>query len=321
MADFTMKLNKLLFAVIPFMLLSAAAYSLGNNTVPEPVIERASEIAKSLGGTGTIVKAVNRAPNLPGLRQGTQVIYTDSSGALQNLIMLPDGIHFIAGPLGQFDPADGSISDAAGVKQIPAIPSTANTNAKSQAFRLDGILRPANFTSAGKELFENQEQAPESFMTILASAKGIKDGNGGQEVYVLFDPACGFCLKKYKELRPLIDAGKVTAYWIPVVGPATPPYTNLKALIDPGATNEEKLERLKQLTSRKPIIGKTKAPKEADELLKRTTTLLSIIRSDRSPDRGAGTPQMFYKTSDGVIHHQYGYSEDNIQTLISDIER
>lgn len=314
-----MLFSKPLFAFIPLMLLSSVSYSLGNDTVPTPVIERASDIAKSLGGTGTIIKAVNRSPNLPGLRQATQVIYSDSKGALQNLIMLPDGIHFIAGPLGQFDPADGSISDAAGVKQIQTKRSAPEQKPNDQQFRLDGILRPANFTTAGKALFSDPEKAPENFMDILASAKGIKDGDGGQEIYVLFDPACGFCLKKYKELRPLIDAGKITVFWIPVIGPATPPYTNLKALLDPGSTNEERLERLKTLTNRKPIIGKTKAPKEAGDLLQRTTTLLSIIRSERSPDRGAGTPQMFYKTDAGVIHHQYGYSEDNIKNLIADI--
>lgn len=290
--------------------------SFSNDVVSENVINRASQIAIAAGGDGTIVKSVQRAQNLPGLRQATLVIYNDASGNLANLIMLPDGVHFIAGPIGAFDEKSKTIGSAIISNQSVATTVVAQPKSpppvkiKPDTFTLDGILRPSNFSTAGIALFSNPDKAPEYFMEILASANGIQDGNKGRPVYILFDPACGYCQQEYHELRPLIESGKITAYWIPVVGPSAPPYTELVQLIDPNSTNEVRLKRLTALMQGATITDKIEQMEAATQMLERTTTLLSLLRSERSPDRGVGTPQTFFVTDDGTIRHEYGYSDD-----------
>jgi hypothetical protein len=303
--------------------------------VPDSVRIRAVAIATSLGGKGTFIKEVSKAAEAPGLHQATQVIYTDSNGALQNLIMLPDGIHFIAGPIGIYDPTDRSISDINRVKhivptsdniaEIPApkkVPprTEANNLPTDDPFKLDGIFRYSNFTTAGKSVFKDPVKATENYFSLLSAAKGIKDGKSGHELFILFDPSCGYCLLKYEELRPLIDTGKLTVYWIPVVGPSLPPYTNLLLLADPNLSTDEKLERLKLLTSKRSIPESAKPSPESSQWLKRSTSLLAMIRSEKSESRSAGTPQMFYRGNDGILKHQFGYSSDSFEKLVSDLD-
>jgi len=319
-------------------LLPLSVYADTKLDVPEAVKERAIAIATTLGGKGSFIKEVSKAADAPGLRQATQVIYTDANGALQNMIMLPDGIHFIAGPIGIYDPSDNSISDINRTKHI--VPSeSADTNIEpvtasptqappatpapalpEERFKLDGIFRYSNFTTAGKAVFKDAANATANYFSLLDAAKGVKDGNGGHELYVLFDPQCHFCLLKYEGLRPLIDAGKVTVYWIPVVGPSEPPYTNLLLLTDPNTTNEQKLERLKLFAKKLPLNEEVKPGVESSHWLKRTTSLLAMIRSESSETRSAGTPQMFYKTDDGTIKQQYGYSSNFLRDLKIDLK-
>lgn len=304
-------------------LISPSTYS--QDEVGMNIIDRASRIAIAAGGDGTTIKSVQRVQNLPGLRQATLVIYTDASGNLANLVMLPDGKHFIAGPIGAFDEK----SDSIGPVNQQSIPHPDNQNkldaaatkpVKTEAFKLDGILRPSNFSTAGIELFSDPLKAPAYFIEILASAKGIEDGKMGKPVYVLFDPACGYCQLEYNQLRPLIDSEIVKVYWIPVIGPSPAPYTDLIKLIDPGSDNETRLKRLKVLMAGENISEEAKDEAGAKQLLERTTTLLSLLRSERSPDKGVGTPQTFYIDNQGVIRHEYGFSDNlaaKLKTLLN----
>lgn len=321
--------------VLSLTLLPIPAFADTTPAVPDSVRERAEAIASTLGGIGTLIKEVSKAAEAPGLHQATQVIYTDSNGALQNLIMLPDGIHFIAGPIGIYDPSDSSISDINKVKlivpssepkaKLPAPPkapplSEADAPSTIEPFKLDGIFRYSNFTTAGKAVFKDPVSATENYFSLLSGAKGIKDGNGGHELFMLFDPGCGYCLLKYEELRPYIDAGKLTVHWIPVVGPSLPPYTNLLLLVDPTLSNEEKLARLKLFVTKRPIPSGVSPSPESSNWLKRTTALLAMIRSEKTETRSAGTPQMFYKDNNGVIKHQFGYSSDSLSKLLTDLK-
>ncbi|UUA75182.1 DsbA family protein [Cellvibrio sp. QJXJ] len=329
------KLSMFVFNAM-FLLHSVNAYS-RTEVVPDAVQSRAAEIAIAVGGKGTYIKAIQRAPDAPGMRQATQVIYVDGRGALQNLIMLPDGLHFIAGPIAVYNAGDKSISDANGkvliagtntepTKEISTVSTPAvqerqqaSTSTVYEPFKLDGIFRFSNLTSAGKSVFKDPVNAPENYYSLLKSANGIKDGKGGHEIFVLIDTACPYCMKKYEELQPLIGAGEITVYWIPVVGPSRPPYSNLVALTDPGLTNDERLTKLKAIANNMPLDGALSKPDEAKDWLTRTTALLSMIRSEKSDVRSAGTPQMFFKSTDGVIHHQYGYNESFLKTLKADL--
>lgn len=287
-------------------------------TVPEAIVDRASAIAQAVGGAGTVISAVSRVDDLAGLKQATKVIYRDSGGNLQNLIMLPDGEHFIAGPLAQYDPTTGDILRGNG--EIVKVDSGEIGKISTEPFKLDGIFRSSNFTNSGLALFSDPITAPSSYMSLLSGAPAISEGSGEAELLVFFDPGCPLCMRKYEDLRPLIASNQVTVHWIPVVGPSVSPYSKLLALIDPSADNDERLKRLEAMTNGKIPDGKVGDIQGAKELLSRTTAMLSMIRGISSPTAQAGTPQTFYKTPDGVLHLQFGYSQDNVQVIKRDFQ-
>src|SRR5690606_5335842 len=155
---------------------------------------------------------------------------------------------------------------------------------------------------------------------LLSEAPAITEGTGDAELMIFFDPECPLCMHKYKDLQPLIAANHITVHWIPVVGPSVSPYSKLLALIDPSADNAERIKRLEAMAKGKIPEGKVGDLQGAKELLSRTTALLSMIRGISSPNSQAGTPQTFYKTPDGVLHLQYGYSADNVQVIKRDFQ-
>lgn len=301
-----------LFAAILFQ----GTFNLANADVPAPIYERASAIAKSMGGEGTIIKAVSRVDDVSALKQATKVIFTDGSGSLQNLIMLPDGQHFIAGPLARYNPESGNIIRGDG--EVISNPASLDKPVIFEPFQLDGIFRPSNFTNASLELFSDPNNAPESFMAMLQAAPAIIEGSGPFEITIIIDPNCNFCIQKYQDLRPLVNTNQITVRWIPAIGPSVSPYSKLLALIDPGADNHERLTRLRAMVNREVYEGKVADVEGAKSLLTRTTAILGMLRGTRDPNKQAGTPQSFYKTPDGVLHQQFGYTDKGVEVIKKD---
>lgn len=287
-------------------------------SVPPHVAARAGEIAKGIGGSGTTVVQVERLEDQPGLSQATLVKYRDAVGRESELIMLPDGKHFIPG--GVFEWKGASAKSPAPQPLTPKTPAPKPASA-SMAYERNDILDPADFSaSVIEELFEARETAPVSYFSILQDAPAVVDGTGSNHVYVMFDPACGYCLRKYEGLRPLIDQGSITVHWIPVIGPSKAPYNALMALADTQATNEQRLERLHALASRQRIQVEVDDVEGTKRVLAKTNALRQMLRSSKSPNRAAGTPQSFYALPNGEIRHHYGYNDFQVEQVRADFD-
>ncbi len=292
--------------------------------LPQHVVDRARSIAMYAGGPDTEIVDINPVEELPGLEKATRVRYMDTLGRPQTLVMLPDGKHFIAGPVAQYpgDSASGnrralepSAQIARPKKQNRPAPSTAT---KSGAYRPDGYLRPESFTTPAVNLFEDITDAPQTFFSLLKDAPAVVDGRNEENIaYIMFDPHCPVCMKKYQALRPLIDGGDLTVHWIPVLAVSRAPYKELLAMADPGVSNDEQLQRMKQLIANGGYTGDIKDQAKAQSVLHRTTGLLAMIRGLKSADIPGGTPQTFYVDAKGELRHHFGYHPDHQQQLIN----
>lgn len=295
--------------------LGLVAYtSLCGANVPEHVAERATAIAKSTGGSGTQVVSVSSIDDYPGLTQATLVEYQDAAGRAQSLVMLPDGEHYIPGPVAHY-----SVKSAVGPKQSPGQPKATPERPPAPtagAYRPNGYLRPESFSSIAEGVFESMEEAPKVYMSILQDATAVIDGQGDNPVYVMFDPACPYCRDKYQMLRPLIDSGEITVHWVPVIGPSRDT-TNLLALADTSASNGERLERLQNMLDGRSYTGALPDRARTENILNRTTALLQMMRSVKSRNQPAGTPQTFFVDSEGLLRHQYGYGQNADEEILN----
>lgn len=74
------------------------------------------------------------------------------------------------------------------------------------------------FTSGGAALAASDKQKSRLEIALAAAPKAtwIAQGNGRRELYVFFDPNCGYCPMMYKNLQPLITLYDLQLRWIPV---------------------------------------------------------------------------------------------------------
>jgi len=74
------------------------------------------------------------------------------------------------------------------------------------------------FTSGGAALAAGEKKKPRLEISLAAAPKAtwIAQGKGRRELYVFFDPNCGYCPMIYKNLQPLIAPYDLQLRWIPV---------------------------------------------------------------------------------------------------------
>lgn len=287
--------------------------------VPEHVKRRAAEIASYAGGVHTEIVEISRVTDAPGLSQATQVRYLDTMGRPQTLLMLPDGEHFIPGPVARYHPGDEPGVNRSGNQphRQPAATQRVQTQKGNNTYRPDGYLRPESFSTLALSMFEETESAPDVYFRFLREAPAVVEGNNPDNVvYVLFDPACPYCMRSYEDLRFAIDSGQVTVHWIPVMAVSAPPYSALLAMADPGVSNGERVERMKEIANNRASYRADIADRAgAESILSSTTGLLAMIRGLKSPDVPGGTPQTFYVDADGNYRHHFGYHPDHLAQL------
>lgn len=298
-----------------------------SETVPDKIRERAAEIVEFAGGKQSTILTVERSQAAPGLDHATLVVYTDGIGNTRYLTMLPDGENFYIWQSMRYPRGSGaptSVPAATSRAPAPAPVQRPSSEAGSkpasrQAYELDSVLGVEDFSrEALSKAFEDPETAPETYFGLLDSAPAIEDGKSDNIYYVLYDPGCSFCRKKYDLLRPYIDAGHLTVHWIPVASASRPPFTALFALADPGASNDERLDRLRALATNTPKKVSIGDKDMAAELLMQSTFLLGMLRNANDPDKQAGTPQSFYRTPGGELRQHYGAHENHLKELLQD---
>ncbi|MDQ2077401.1 hypothetical protein [Marinimicrobium sp. ABcell2] len=297
----------------------AVISTLTHAAVPEHVVNRATELAVYAGGENSEIVAIDRVEDVPGLSKATRVRYLDTLGRPQTLLMLPDGKHFIAGPLAQHRNDDNSAQRKSGdfPQSQPAQTQRSQNAPRPASYRPDGYLRPASFSTVAVSLFEEVEDAPKVYFQLLRDAPAVIEGSHPDNiVYVMFDPACPHCMRSYHGLRSKITSGQLTVHWVPVAAVSASPYTALLAMADPGASNEVRLERMKEITSNRGAYrGEIVDRSGAESILQSTTGLLAMIRGLQSPDVPGGTPQTFYVDAEGRYRHHFGYHPDHIPQL------
>lgn len=286
--------------------------------VPVHVKQRATEVAGYAGGKHTVIVDISRVTDIPGLSQATQVRYLDTMGRPQTLLMLPDGEHFIPGPVVRYQPEEESRVNSGGNNshRQPAVVQR-ETHERSAPYRSNGYLRPESFSTIALSRFENTESAPELYFKFLSEAPAVVEGsNPDNIVYVLFDPACPYCIRSYQGFRSAIDSGQLTVHWIPVHSVSAPPYTALLSMADPGAPNELRLERMKEMAQKGASYrGEIIDRDGAESIVRSTGGLLAMIRGLQSPDIPAGTPQTFFVDANGNFRHHFGYHPDHLTQL------
>lgn len=168
--------------------------------------------------------------------------------------------------------------------------------------------KPVNLTQQFYTKYVTSKMAYNALKDI-SKVKAVMDSKNDKApvLYVLWDPNCAYCHLLYKELRPMIDSGKVQVSWIPVA--IRPNSENKTAQILAAKNNAEAIKLMEQDESKFSMekeqgklkgIKKDKANESAFNAVKENTKFFI-------ENNFIGTPVILYHTKANLPKMVQGY--------------
>lgn len=159
----------------------------------------------------------------------------------------------------------------------------------------------------------------------LAAAHWFTDGSAKapQKMYVLIDPNCIYCHLLFKELRPLIDQGKVQVRWVPI-GLIKPSSAGKAAALLHAGSDADSVALLKQDEAK---FNKQQeeggiAPLQQGQGGMAVNMAFSRIQANNTFFKQylQGTPAIFYKDNKGQAHLVPSYVDAaQLNKMLSDV--
>jgi thiol:disulfide interchange protein DsbG len=163
-----------------------------------------------------------------------------------------------------------------------------------------------NYTQKYTEQYVTNPTAAVAYKQ-LETAHWFTDGNDNapHKMYVLIDPNCIYCHLLFKELRPLIDAGKLQVRWVPV-GFLKPTSLGKAAALLHAGSDTDSVTLLKQDEAnfdQQQEEGGI-APLQQGQGGMSVNLAFSRIQSNNAFFKRylQGTPAIFYKDDKGQVH-------------------
>lgn len=125
---------------------------------------------------------------------------------------------------------------------------------------------------------------------IKASNSYFSEGSekATKEIFVFFDPNCGYCKQLWSNLRPIVDSGTLKVNWLPVaiLGESS---KNLNATILQSTNPVKEMKNLEK--------GASKGLEDS-KINSKTIEILSTNLDFMKELKATGTPTIIYKTKD-----------------------
>lgn len=187
-------------------------------------------------------------------------------------------------------------------------------NLTAIALRDNQLLLPTQKAAQPDAFIPPPAQVNDGIIAAVEKADGIIEGNTGPMVHVFIDLNCGYCNGLYRQLKPLVNQGKLSVHWIPVAVLHETSVT-LAAEVLQAKNSALKLgehEANSDTATGRPGIKGEKPSAKTEQIIAANSQLLRVVNNGV-----AATPILVFRGKEGKVFQHSGLLRDASDILMA----